>query len=123
MKTSRRVHVSSRSTLEEYRGYVGSVQYSAEDRILHGHVLGIRDMISYDGKDVNTLEQNFRSAVDEYLAFCAADGKAPDVPYRGTFNVRVSSDLHKRAALYAEQHETKLNRVVSDALEEFLSNA
>lgn len=123
MKTSRPNPLAhNRSTLDEYRGYIGSVQYSAEDRILHGNVLGIRDTISYHGEDVNTLEHNFRNAIDEYLAFCAAEGKTPNSPYKGTFNVRVSSELHKRAALYAVEHETKLNRVVSDALEQYLTH-
>ena len=48
--------------------------------MLHGRVLGVRDMISYGGTDVQTLEKNFRDAVDEYLAFCAAEGKTPDAP-------------------------------------------
>ena len=88
----------------EYKGYNGSVVYSAEDHIFHGAVVGIRDSVSYDGTDVAALEGNFRAAVDEYLAFCAAEGKTPDAPYKGTFNVRVARELHKRAALYAIEH-------------------
>jgi predicted HicB family RNase H-like nuclease len=105
----------------QYKGYDGSVEYSAEDRILHGSLLGIRDAIVYEGADVDGLESNFRAAVDEYLAFCAAEGKVPDQPFKGSFNIRVGSDLHKRAALFAEQHNQKLNAVVSQALEQFLS--
>ena len=103
-----------------YKDYNGSVEYSAEDRILHGSLLGIRDMVTYEGVDVNTLEANFKAAVDEYLAFCAAEGKTPDRPFKGSFNVRVGVDLHKRAALFAEEHGEKLNHVVSRALEAFL---
>jgi predicted HicB family RNase H-like nuclease len=65
----------------QYKGYVGSVLYSAEDKVLHGRVLGIRDMISYGGTGVRSLEKNFRDAVDEYMAFCAAEGKTPDAPF------------------------------------------
>jgi predicted HicB family RNase H-like nuclease len=56
----------------QYKGYDGSVEYSAEDRVLHGSLLGIRDAIVYEGSDVDSLESNFRAAVDEYLVFCAA---------------------------------------------------
>ena len=105
------------------KGYDGSVEYSAEDRLLHGRLLGIRDVVVYEGSDVNSLESNFRAAVDEYPAFCAAEGKTPDQPFKGTFNVRVGTDLHKRAALFAEEHNLKLNAVVSRALEEFLTDA
>jgi predicted HicB family RNase H-like nuclease len=107
----------------QYKGYDGSVLYSAEDRLLHGTLLGIRDMVSYEGTDVDTLEANFRGAVDEYLAFCTAEGKTPDTPFKGSFNVRLPQDLHKRAALYAEEHNRKLNSVVQEALQEFLSDA
>jgi predicted HicB family RNase H-like nuclease len=107
----------------QYKGYDGSVLYSAEDRLLHGTLLGIRDMVSYDGTDVDTLEENFRGAVDEYLAFCAAEGKTPNTPFKGSFNVRLPQELHQRAARYAEEHNRKLNSVVQEALQEFLTNA
>jgi predicted HicB family RNase H-like nuclease len=106
-----------------YEGYDGSVEYSAEDRILHGRILGIRDTVTYEGSDVDGLEADFRVAVDDYLAFCQAEGKTPDRPFKGSFNVRVGTDLHKRAALFAEQHNQKLNNVVSQALEEFLTSS
>ena len=107
----------------DYRGYSGSVLYSAEDTILHGRIVGIRDAVSYEGKDVKGLGKNFRAAVDEYLQLCEAEGKKPDTPFKGSFNVRLSPDLHKRAALYAAEHDRKLNAVVQDALQEFLAHA
>jgi predicted HicB family RNase H-like nuclease len=78
----------------KYRGYDGSVLYSAEDRLLHGRILGIRDMVSFGGDGVESLEKNFKGAVDEYLAFCKAEGKTPDAPFKGSFNIRISQDLH-----------------------------
>ena len=62
----------------QYKGYDGSVLYSAEDKMLHGRVAMIRDMVSYGGTDALSLEKNFRDAVDEYIAFCTAEGKTPD---------------------------------------------
>ena len=91
--------------------------------MLHGRLLGIRDMVSYGGDDIPSLEKNFRDAVDEYLAFCAEEGKSPDVPYEGKLSIRLSSDLHKRAALYAERHHLKLNFVVQRAVKTFLAHA
>lgn len=106
-----------------YRGYDGSVLYSAEEKMLHGRVRGIRDMISYGGTDVQSLEKNFRDAVDEYLQFCARRGKTPNVPFKGSCNIRISQDLHQRAALYAEEHDLKLNAVVQLAWKEYLTHA
>ena len=107
----------------QHKGYNGSVLYSAEDRILHGRLLGIKDFVIYDGEDVKTLETNFQGAVDEYLAFCEAEGKKPETPFKGSFNVRLSQELHQKAAIFAERHKRKLNSVVSDALTDYLSRA
>lgn len=35
----------------QYKGYVGSVEFSEEDRLFFGKVLSIRSVISYDGKN------------------------------------------------------------------------
>jgi predicted HicB family RNase H-like nuclease len=80
-------------------------------------------MVLYDGASIREIDKNFRDAVDEYLQFCESRGKTPDVPFKGSFNVRISQDLHQRAALYAEEHEVKLNAVVQEALKEYLTHA
>lgn len=107
----------------QYKGYDGSVLYSAEDRLLHGKILGIRDTVIYDGVDIPTLETNFRGAVDEYLEFCRVEGRTPNKPFKGSFNVRLSEDLHLRAALFAEEHNRKLNSVINEALQEYLAKS
>lgn len=110
------------STLQ-HRNYDGSVLYSAEDKCLHGRVLGTRDMISYGGVTVDELDRNFRAAVDEYLSFCKETGKTPDKPFKGSLNLRISHDLHLKATRLAEQRKQKLNAVISDALEDYLAKA
>jgi predicted HicB family RNase H-like nuclease len=106
-----------------HRGYDCSVLYSAEDKLLHGRLLGIRDFITYEGTSVRSLQKSFREAVDEYLADCEKDGVKPNVPYKGSFNVRVSPDLHQQAARFAEENDLPLNSVVQRALKNFLSHA
>lgn len=106
----------------EYRGYCGSAHYSAEDEVFHGKLEGIQDLITYDGTDVHSLKKGFHEAVDDYIATCEAKGKLPQVPFKGTFNVRVGPDLHKRAALFASARKKKLNAVVTDALQQFLES-
>ena len=107
----------------QYKGYDGSALYSSEDRILHGKILGIRDMVVYDGEDIPTLERNFAGAVDEYLEFCKAEGRTPNKPFKGSFNVRISQDLHLRATRFAEEHDLKLNTVINEALQEYLAKS
>jgi predicted HicB family RNase H-like nuclease len=106
-----------------HRGYIGSVSFSADDDVLHGKLEGIRDLVTYEGTDVASLKRNFQEAVDDYLNTCGKMKKQPQVPFRGSFNVRVGRELHKRAAVFAAEHNMKLNSVVSEALEQYLTTA
>ena len=66
----------------EYKGYFGSVEYSVEDHILHGKVLGIRSLISYEGNNLKELMDDFRGAIDDYFIVCEAEGMALEGPYQ-----------------------------------------
>ena len=105
-----------------YKGYYGSVHYSDEDRIFHGKIEFIRSLVSYEGSDVESLHAAFIEAVDDYLELCTEEGKKPDKPFKGSFNVRTGSDLHRKAVLYARAKGTNLNKIVSEALEKYLSS-
>ena len=56
----------------EYKGYIGSVEFSETDQILFGKVQGIRSLISYEGTTVAELIDDFHGAVDDYLELCSA---------------------------------------------------
>lgn len=103
----------------EYKGYGGSVDLDQRDAILHGRLVGIRDLVTYEAPDAAGLMQAFREAVDDYLADCAADGREPDKPFKGRFNVRVDPETHRALALIAGQRRSNLNAVASEALEAY----
>ena len=104
----------------EYRGYTGSVEFSAEDKVFFGKVLGNRTLLSYEGTNADELLREFHGAVDEYLVYCENNGVEPERAYKGSFNVRVSADLHKKAAVYAIENNISLNCLVEKAMEQFL---
>jgi len=104
-----------------YKGYYGSVHYSDEDQIFHGKLEFIRSLVSYEGTDVRSLRTAFEEAVDDYLELCDEEGKQPEVPFKGSFNVRTGPDLHRRAVLFAKSKGTNLNSIITDALEKYLS--
>lgn len=54
----------------EYKGYLGSVEFSEEEAIFFGKIMNIRSLISYEGKNVMELSEQFREAVDEYSSIC-----------------------------------------------------
>ena len=51
----------------EYKGYVGTIEYSPEDNIYHGHLLNIDDSINYDGTSIEELYMDYQEAVDFYI--------------------------------------------------------
>lgn len=102
----------------KYKGYLGSIEYDDRDKILHGRVLGIQDIVSFEGESVAELEADFQAAVDDYLAACQELGKEPEKPFSGKFTVRVSSDLHADIARHAKDAGKSLNAWVTDVLEQ-----
>ena len=76
------------STMLEYKGYLGSFEYSNEGEVLHGRLEFIRDLVTYELKDAKGIRVAFQEAVDDYLDLCEAEGRKPDVPLKGSFNVR-----------------------------------
>ncbi len=96
------------------------MHYSDEDRVFYGKVEYIRSLISYEGTDVASLRAAFEEAVEDYLALCKKEGRTPEQPFSGSFNVRTGTDLHRHAVLLAKERGTTLNRVVSEALTRYL---
>ena len=99
-----------------YKDYVGSVEFSEEDAVFHGKVIGIKPLLSFEGDNVTALVEDFHNAVDEYLEFCAQNDKQPEQPFKGFFNVRIGADLHRKAALVAATRGMSLDMLVEDAI-------
>jgi len=100
----------------EHKGYTGNIEYSPEDSLLYGKVLGIKGLISYEGETGKELEEDFREAVETYLADCSESGIEPEKPFKGSFNVRIPAKLHQRAALLAMESKISLNNFVAEAI-------
>ena len=107
----------------KHRGFTGSHEISFDDDCLHGRVLFIDDLISYEGASPAALKQGFIDAVDRYIAHCEQTGKAPNKPYSGSFNVRVGPELHRSAARCALQRGITLNEMVVRAIQASVDQA
>lgn len=104
------------NNLLSYKGYLARPEYSADDRIFYGTILGISDLVDFQSESARSIEDEFHKAVDDYLEFCAEIGKEPQKAYNGVFNVRISPELHREASLYAQAEGVSLNRVVEQAI-------
>lgn len=103
-----------------YKDYYGTIEVSEEDNLLYGKVIGIRGLLSYEGKTVEELKKDFRGVVDEYIADCQKKGIKPQVSYKGTFNVRITPKLHRTLAEYAARKDESLNSAVTTAIEKLV---
>ena len=104
----------------EYKGYYGSVHYSDEDRIFYGKIEFVRALVSYEGTDVKSLRKAFEEAVDDYILTCKQQGKEPEKVFKGSFNVRIGSQLHREIALNALEKGITLNKYIVDVIEKEL---
>ena len=108
------------SNVLEYKGYVGTVEFSASDNVLFGKVLGVNGLISFEGDSIHKLKEDFEGAVDDYLEICAENGLTPEKAYKGNFNVRVSPDLHRKLVLFSAAHGQTLNSTVEEAIKHYV---
>lgn len=105
----------------EYKGYTGVVEFDGKDRMFYGKVIGLRDIIGFEGSTVEELEDSMHQAVDIYLEMCEEDGTDPDRPYSGKFQVRVTSEVHRALATAAASKRVSLNSFVERCLKEVVA--
>ena len=103
-----------------YKSYSGVVEYDETGKIFTGEVIGLRDVVTFQGRTADELERSFREAIDFYLEMCAKDGILPEKPYSGRFNIRLTPELHRQIAQRATMRKVSLNQWVSDALKRAL---
>lgn len=101
----------------KYKGYTGQVAYDDEVGIFHGEVLDLRDVITFQGKSVEEIEQAFRESIDDYLEFCEQRGEEPDKPFSGRLMLRLPRDLHRKAYVNAQREGKSLNQWIAEKLE------
>ena len=106
----------------EYKGYHTSITYDAHAGRLRGVISGIDDHVDFSSDKVENIEQEFHMAVDDYLEFCKEIGKAPCKEYRGVFNVRIKTLLHRELVQISERDGETLNAVVERALQLFVKS-
>lgn len=103
----------------EYKGYHTKVEVDLEDKILYGKIEGIRDLVNFESETLENFEKEFHFAVDDYLEFCKEVGKVPEKEYKGSFNVRISPELHRKIALLAFENNESLNQTVEKAIQAY----
>lgn len=105
----------------EHKDYSGTVEFSAEDEVFFGKIVGIRDLVTFEADSVTKLKKAFKEAVEDYITTCSALGKDPDKEYKGSFNVRLKPKIHRLAAIKSASQRMSLNQFVEKVLEKELA--
>jgi predicted HicB family RNase H-like nuclease len=99
-----------------YKGYIASMIFDAEDKIIVGRVLDVDDIITFHGESVSEFETNFHAAVDDYRSACEQLGSAPEKPASGKLMLRVAPTVHAAALKAAARSGVSLNKWAERAI-------
>ena len=99
-----------------YKGYVGSIEIDIESGLLHGRVLDIRDVITFQGTSVVEARQEFQQSVDDYLDFCTELQQEPEKPFSGKLPFRTSAEHHRLIFLAANKAGKSMNAWMDEVL-------
>lgn len=109
------------NTLED-KGFIGSVNFSEEDDVFFGKIEGINALVTFEGQSVQELKRAFHDAVSDYLELCKTKGIRPEKTYTGVLNVRLTPEIHRKAAMLATKNGTTLNGFIKKAVEKELKH-
>ena len=96
----------------KYKSFQGTVIYDGEAKIFHGEVAGLKDVVTFQGRTVDELDQAFKDSVDDYLDWCEERGKEPEKPYSGKFNLRMPPELYVKVVAHAAQEGLSINSYI-----------
>ena len=103
-----------------YKVFIGSVHFSNEYKVFHWKIEGIYDILTFEARSVDGLIKAFQNEVDDYMVLCKELGKKPEKSYKGSFNVRIPPEIHKKVVQKATTMGMSLNQFVQSAIEKEL---
>ena len=104
----------------EYKGYHAKVEYDSVSSVLFGKLEGIGDLVTFQSNTLGDVERELHDAVDDYLDFCKRMEKNPDKEYKGSFNVRLSPEMHRKLTAKALKDGDTLNGAVVKAIASYI---
>ena len=106
----------------EYKDYLGTVEWHDDEGIFKGEVLLHRNCISYEGKTIEELRNNFHKSIDNYIEVCEKNNLKREIPFKGSFNVRISDELYKKVYEKSKKDNISINKIINNALKEYIDS-
>jgi predicted HicB family RNase H-like nuclease len=67
-----------------YNGNAAAVGFDDEVNLFHGQAINIRDVITFQGRSMGALREEFKHSVEHYLELCAERAEPPEEPLIGS---------------------------------------
>ena len=104
-----------------YKGFTAKVEFSPDDEVFFGRLIGIDDVVTFEGQTVDELKKSFAEAVDFHLEVCEKTGQKLKKNYSGKLLFRFNSELHARIAAAAESKGKSINEFAKEVFESAIS--
>ena len=102
----------------KYKSYYGSIEFNANDLVFYGKLEFIHSLVSFEGETAKEIDIAFKEAVDDYINTCKKRNIEPEVPFKGSFNIRIGRERHEKAAVLARKTGCpSLNAFIKQALD------
>ena len=101
----------------EYKGFHGTVNYSNEDAVFFGKLAGINGLVTFEGSSVKELQKSFKEAVEDYIEICKVKNRPVLKSMKGSFNIRITPELHQKAAKASAINGLSLNQFIQKAIQ------
>ncbi len=92
-----------------YKGFSARIEFSADDNVFFGRVIGIDDIVTFHAETVGELNSEMKETVDFYLEVCKKKGKPVKKTFNGKVLFRFPSELHASIAI-AEKYIARPTR-------------
>ena len=100
-----------------------TTHFAYEDRVFYGKVEGVNDLITFEGSTVDELEKGFKYMVDEHIKDCEKNNTPLEKSYKGNLNIRLSPEIHKKAAYNASMRGISLNQYINDTIKKEIESS
>ncbi len=92
-----------------YKGFTARVEFSADDNVFVGRLIGIDDIVMFEGENVDELKNAFQEAVDFHIEVCEKTGQKLKKNYSGKMLFRLPNHLHADIAEAAARRGKSIN--------------
>ena len=105
-----------------YKGFAAKIEFSADDNVFVGRLVGIDDIVVFEAETVEGLNKAFQEAVDFHIEVCKKTGKKVKKSYSGKLLFRLPDKLHAEIAEAATRRGKSINEWGREVFETALKN-